>query len=455
MMHALAIMGVSFGAMLELHSIPLEDSTPGEGPSQILTFFADVDSDAVADLFILEGTKLSVVSRVGAIHQTVLPHGVSAFDIADIDGDGAAEVIAVQGRTVFRIPIALQGDPVDPNKMFSVDSLYATAYSGPLPTVLVTKGALGDTLIALPMESGLSRFAVDGTPVDETPYTTADKSFYSVPRSLVPGTVSSGLSIQYLSTTTLEIDSPSYPAASGMGYTYLSPELLREARAIDPRKWPWFEITADDTKQTRVYCAVDSELHTILRIADVALGSDGAVTSVPSPGPERRYPGALVPGQDREKVDFNGDGYADILLWNAPRPGISVDSLLRAVTGRDWPITLTVHLYSPDKGRFEPMSATKLEFRIPVTWFLAYGVPLRDYVLRDIDGDGKTDLAMCTEESHYAVWLYREGFTTAPDEKHVFPEPITGIEHAIDIEGNGKTSIVLRGDSRVYALYAK
>ena len=82
-------------------------------------------------------------------------------------------------------------------------------------------------------------------------------------------------------------------------------------------------------------------------------------------------------------------------------------------------------------------------------------VPLRHHVLADFNGDKKTDLGMCTEEKEYSVWLYSDGFAAVPDEKHTFTENITGIELTGDVAGNGKTSIVLRSDHYVYALYAK
>jgi len=453
MTNAIFLLGFCFGAIFELHSIPLETPAPGEGAAPALTFFADADSDDVADLFILEGTKLTVVSRDGKIHETVLPHGVSVFDVADIDGDGAAEVIAVQRRAIFRIPLALQGAAVEANRLFDADSLYVRAYNGPMPSVLVTEQhAGGEKQIALPTLSGVEYRSLDGSIVNEVPYESSTTEFQSVSNPVDPDLAASELSIHYYAETVLTLGSvPSEIPLPQRGFGAPVPE--RED--TDPLDWPWFVVKQTESRNTRAYWMVDGMLNTIIRIADVPTTKDGAATSPIVPGPERRYAGANVIGGDAP-ADFNGDGFADILLFNTPRPGISVDSLLRAVTGRNWPVTLVVHLYSPDKGRYEPAAATSLEFRIPVTWFLSEYGPLRHPVMADFNGDGKTDLGMCTEEDEFGVWLYNDGFNATPDEKHSFPENIISIEHVGGIAANDRrSSIVLRGDTRVYALSAE
>ena len=76
--------------------------------------------------------------------------------------------------------------------------------------------------------------------------------------------------------------------------------------------------------------------------------------------------------------------------------------------------------------------------------------------MADFNGDGKTDLGMCIEENLFGVWLYNDGFKATPDEKHSFPENIISIEHVVNIAATDRrSSIVLRGDTRVFALYAE
>ncbi|MDZ4860605.1 MAG: hypothetical protein SGI88_16640 [Candidatus Hydrogenedentes bacterium] len=446
----LVMAGITLGAIFELHSIPLEAAAPGEGPSPALTFFAHADSDAIADLFVLEGTLLTVVSRNGSIHETVLPHGVSVFDVADIDGDGTSEVIAVQRRAIFRIPLALQGATIEASRLFDADTLYASAYNGPMPSVLVVEAhAGGAKQIALPTASGIEYRNLDGSLVNEVPYGSTSTVFSSISNPIESKLAATGLSIQYYSHTELVPDAAS-PDDVALERNFSGVAAIGDGA---PDYLLWFMVNRMDSQTTRAYWYVDEIMNTVIRIADVPTTQDGVANGAIVPGPERRYAGALV-NTGEPPADFNGDGFTDILLWNAPRPGISVDSLLRAVTGRNWPITLTAHLYSPDKGRYEPAVAASFEFRIPVTWFLAGDGPLRHQVLADFNGDGKTDLGMCTEEDEFGVWLFDDGFRPNPDEKHAFPESITGIEHITEISSSGKTSIVLRGDKRIYALYA-
>ncbi|MBM3288851.1 MAG: VCBS repeat-containing protein [Candidatus Hydrogenedentes bacterium] len=459
MIAAAIAIAAALGALFDVHTIPLDAQPPG-GPQQMVqTLWALADNDAVADLLLLQGNKLTTFLSTGEIRETQLPAGVSAIDVADIDGDGHAEIIAVQGKAVLRCALALPGDAKGPVKLFEADSLYALAPALPTPAVIVQRADdSGKWLVTLPTAAGLERRSLDGTPVDASPYAESrHRTENYTPKSYRDsGSLHLGFSAEsefYLAPRPTEEAKRKgdETIVLGAGATATG---LRHASNDDAVNWPWFAVRTDKAKMTRAYCAVEESLNTLVRMCDVAIDAGGTPAGIAVPGPERRYPGAMVPVRDTAP-DFNGDGYADLLLWNAPRPGISVDALLRAVVGRNWPMTLTVHLYSPDKGRFEPMPATELVYRIPVTWFLTGGVPLRHYVLADFNGDKKTDLAMCTAENEYAVWLYTDGFPAVPDETHTFTENITGIELTGDIASNGKTSIVLRSTGHIYALHAK
>ena len=457
------ILAAALGAFFEVHTIPLERSLVENKPATAKTFFAKADNDATVDLFILQGNTLTAYSSTGGLRESALPTGVTAFDVADVDGDGQYEIIAVNGASVIRIPLALQGETAEPTRLFDADSFYAQAIPEPDPTVLVVPVAdTGQLAVALPTAEGEQLRALDGTVVETRAYARSRIRFFVV------GTESDehSLTLPIYSHSTFDVhpDSgagePVSPKPLDDVYSFGglgragNARSLREAVGDKPSNWPWFAVLRDKDKVTRAYCAVEESLNTLIRMCDVATALGDNPKRFADPGPQRRYPGAMVPIV-KEAPDFNGDGNSDLLLWNAPRPGISVDALLRAVVGRDWPISLTVHLYAPDKGRFEPQAATELKYRIPVTWFLTGLVPLRHCVLADFNGDKKTDLAMCTAENEYSVWLYSDGFAAAPDEKHTFTENITGVELTGDVAGNGKTSVVLRSDHYVYALYAK
>ena len=458
MTSVMLISSIALGAFFELHTIPLDEPAQ-RGAANAITFFANADNDRVADLFILQRNKLSVVSRAGGVRETVLPQGVSAFDVADVDGDDVYEIVAVQGRNILRMPLSLQGDMPEPSTLFEADSLYAGVHTGPTPTVLVVPldastngGKLG---VLLPTNSGTELRAANGDLVRQTPYAETRSEFSVYRAEYSPADSSLDLVFNAISTHIPGAQpDPARASADVLTHDALNALSLRNAAKDQVVNWPWFNVRSDKLKMVRAYCAIEESLNTVVRMCDVAVGPDGTAEGAIEPGPERRYPGAMVTPSS-EPPDFNGDGYADLLLWNAPQPGISVDSLLRAVVGRNWPITLSVHLYSPVKGRFEPAAATTLTYRIPATWFLTGPLPLRHHVLSDFNGDGKTDLAMCTEENEYAVWLYSDGFAATPDEKQVFPETITAIEQTADVAAKGKTSIVLRSDKHIFVLYAK
>ncbi|MCC6154256.1 MAG: hypothetical protein IT367_10885 [Candidatus Hydrogenedentes bacterium] len=455
-MNLAALIIVACSGIFELHSIPLNADATQRGPSLALVFFANADKDDATDLFVLEGNVLSVHTHRGEVRQTTFPAGVSIFDVVDLDADGVYEIVAVQGKSIIRLPIALQGEAANAVKLFDAESLYSSTLDGPVPRVLVIEH-MGSPAIALPTFTAIQYRRVDGSLVSETPHDKKESFTHGQRREF--GDTSSALELGYTGFMTFETFAGDQPPAKGSLYyyaesSYRSSLELRNAASEVPNNWPWFTVHNKQGLVTRAYCAVDESLMTLVRTCDVQMDKNGFPETVPSPGPARRYPGALVTSPS-DFPDFNGDGYKDLLLWTAPTPGISVDALLRAVVGRNWPITLAAHMYSPSKGRFEPEAESTLMFRIPVTWFLEGPSPLRNPVFADFNGDKKTDLAMCTEENEYGIWYYTDDFSAIPDEKYTFKENITDIELTADVAGNGKTSIVLRSDRYVYALYAK
>jgi hypothetical protein len=197
-----------------------------------------------------------------------------------------------------------------------------------------------------------------------------------------------------------------------------------------------------------------------VRIAQVARGGEGANPSVRM-GPPRRYPGRLARAAERPFAwgetpwpDFDGDGFADLLLWKAPLPGRSVDSMAEAVTGGSWPVRLTAHLFSPGKGRYEPRPAGRIEARLPVWRLLdlARGAPLRHAVFDDLDGDGGDDCAFATDVDRYGVWLFGDGFAATPSASYAFSSVIAGIEYAGPLGPGRASAILLRTRRAVHVL---
>lgn len=232
----------------------------------------------------------------------------------------------------------------------------------------------------------------------------------------------------------------------------------RDAADQGPASWPWFPLRTDGARSRRVIYALappDSR-NTIIRIQEFEQEPASIAERNARLGPERWYPGALVlPGDGLP--DFNKDGYTDLVLWRSPEPGTSVDSLTRILMQGIWPVDLTTHLFSVEKRRYEPVPSARVKCNAPVLWFLTSGsgVPLRHCVLRDFDGDGRTDLGCSTAPGIYSVWLYgKRGFGADPDHTQVVAGPLVAIDFCGDLETRGRTSLALRTEKALYVLRA-
>jgi len=227
-------------------------------------------------------------------------------------------------------------------------------------------------------------------------------------------------------------------------------------------EWYAVPLHADQTNRQYVVYRGDGSGSTLIHVRTV-LGDAGIhERSEAKIGPIRRYPGALFKREDdgwlskayTYNPDFNGDGYFDLVLWDAPRPGVSIDSLVRTVMGRSWPVRVAIHLYVPDKARYDPKPAGMISAKVPINFFLNRN-PVANIAMVDVDGDGLTDLGFSTEPNNYHLWLAADGFARDPDWTHTFGEPIKRVEFSADLSGNGRTSILLRGEKNLYLLQAR
>ena len=82
------------------------------------------------------------------------------------------------------------------------------------------------------------------------------------------------------------------------------------------------------------------------------------------------------------------------------------------------------------------------------------GLPLRHLVLQDINGDGRTDVALATGLARFAVWFCKAqgSFSKDPDCTAELPEAIREVALVADM-GEGRPSVIaLRGDKAIYVL---
>ena len=180
----------------------------------------------------------------------------------------------------------------------------------------------------------------------------------------------------------------------------------------------------------------------------------GAVPSRAAYGPAKRYPGAPLM-LDAPMPDFTGDGYADLALWHAPTPTLSPGALAKAMTSGTWPIWIRIHPFVPERGRFASRSSGGIEVRAPLTWFLeGYGrVPLRCLVSEDFDGDGRDDLAFAAQPTLFQMWRYEQrGLSDPPFFSHRFQESLQSVAQLCDVRGDGRNSLVLRGERSLFVL---
>ena len=440
-------------ALFEVHSLPLPSSD-----AQVL--LANADGDATADVFVVDGLRLVAYPSAANYAPVTIPlaEDTSAFDIADLDSDGRNEVIGVSRERILCYTIPTEGTAPQPRELFALHTQFADNARSPYPQVIVVKRE-GRPLLALPCSETIELRATDGTLVSQHPIKEETLVSTDLPYSLswsfgrIEGDLSIDVSMRRhpdpqsvlpggLSATPME------DAIERRPYGYKRPDYRSE------QPYWWFGLKTDGTTQLRALCSPGSPRHPVtnIRIREASSEEDDFMDKNITLGPERRYPGNVILSEGRS--DFNHDGYVDLVLWKAPMPGMSVDALTRAITGGAWPLDIVVHLFSPEKKRFEPVPRAQISLSIPVLWFLQGG-PIHNEVFRDFNGDGRTDIACGNAKNGFAVWLFTEtGFPKSPDFQYTFPEPVLGLEFAASLDGKGRTSIGLRGEKNFYLLRA-
>ena len=456
---AWACLGVQFEAL----TIPLNHEEAGVFPAQI-------DAGSGADIFVLDGYTLAIYSGSAAqfLASIQLENGTSGFDVADVDGDGRSEIIAVCGERIQRYAIPKDGTAATPVELFTLRTWLSEPEMKPSRCVLVVERE-GRALLALPREKAVELHALDGSlvasyPVHEKPPDKEDRystsSFYTttVEPSSLGGRDAVERSVQRLIRYEPELpeDLAHTKQPDNPNRTWYGAAFSAARGKVD--QWPWFPLRTSGASPERVLFAAEQPPIQEMRIRIWRPMPDEKVPKEKQGniGRERRYPGTQLDiGQDLP--DFNHDGYADLILWRSPMPGMSADSLMRAITAGVWRVDVAVHLFNPEKDRYEPIPAASITCSVPIMRFINYyNPPLECCVLRDLDGDGRTDFACSTGVGRYSVWLYGEtGFQEKPDFDGTFSDRISGIEFRSDLEGKGRTSIGIRTKKALYVLKAR
>jgi hypothetical protein len=451
---ASALVCTCLAALFDVHAFPLP-----EPHAHVL--LANADADGTADVFILDGLRLTAYSSAADYAPIIIPlaDGTSAFDIVDLDGDGRSEVIAVCHDRILRYTIPPEGASLPAEELFTLQTQLDPAPS-PYPQVLVVKHE-GRSLLALPCAGAIELRAADSTLVSR--YAAADKTLLVADDNTNvwplwrPPSREGDLDLDVWILRQFEPES----VTADIPFAPFPNDSERRApdRFVfdgDPSEEPctWFPLKTDRTTLLRALCKPARRgQSTTVRIREAKSEEDDFLDKNTTLGPARNYAGEQV-SYNEDYPDFNGDGYVDLTLWKAPSPGVSVDALTRAITGGAWPLDLVFHLFSPEKRRFEATSCSRIALTVPVRWFLE-GEPVQNEVFRDFDGDKRTDFALSDTDHSFSAWLFTDnGFSRSPDFRYTFPESIQDVAFRADLDGSGRTSIGLRTDKHLYLLKA-
>lgn len=419
-----------------------------------------------ADIVVLNGNELTAYAApaIQSLTRFVLPAGVSAFDIHDIDDDGRNEIVMVSGDQIISVAITETGDVGTPRELFSLHTLLAGASDRPFPYVLVVHDGL-KPMLALPCEDTFELRNIDGTRVKSLPIgpDAPKRVSFGAPietwANLVPEVGRSG-ALEGRINRTVDF-APEWPAEVPIEVELPrqrrgTQTQMRDAANLDEASWPWFPLHTDGSSKERVLYALDPPDYrsTLLRIRTSKQKQDTENPRDVQLGPKRRYPGRIVV-LENDTPDFNGDGFVDILCVSAPDPAASIDGITRAVVGRVWPCRITAHLFSADKQRYDPVPAARIEHRLPVAWLLTSELTdmARYWIARDLNGDKRSDLVVPVASDRIAVWLStEEGFRQEPDFTFTLDEPLLGVDFRADLDGKGRTTIGLRTEHTLHTL---
>lgn len=452
---------------LVLHGAPTLEALP-HSPGSDYAFVAALEEGEAAAIVVLGAAGLYVypeASRAGAWHRA-LDGEVSAFDLYDIDDDGALEAVWIQGKQLYACAMTADATP---RVLFSMEA--PTLPDGPFPQVLVRDTEEGLRFM-VPSEKRLLEYGLDGAlhrehslDAQSAGHAMLGAPFRAwTPLQAVTGSAGSleihGTRVQALKPALEEFATALDPAL--VARRSPTPQQLAEAGRQESVFWPWFPLEQREPEErpfaaSRVYYAVDgvgAGGDTLVRVWRRSTlsdpeGGEGLMTL----GPVRRYPGLALPPPSGA-ADFNGDGYNDLMTWRAPQPAPTADSLARAITRGTWPATLSVHLYMPENERFAARAAARIEVELPINWFLSGFPPFQLLQTDDLSGDGKSEVLFALSETRLGVWrLEGDRFvamhgaggieTPEPLQRHIATAP-PGPEHG--------GSVVFAGEEQFWVL---
>ncbi|MEX2015019.1 MAG: hypothetical protein WD873_00185 [Candidatus Hydrogenedentales bacterium] len=446
--------------------------TEMDGSDSAQLFVAPLDDQGNRAIFLADSAQLLIFMPpdYDAPMRYALPAETAYLDVADVDGDGQTEVIIVAGQDVYTAAPAAQ---LPLQRLAQLPAAAPSPTRGPIPTYIAHR-ANGGVVLRVPARDGYqelpllpdaatpalqdSEVQAAGQPTTET----------TAPSAADPGAVDHAFSpaaaVELFAVTppqTAPPDGVEYvmhpygglaaaPLADAPQYQRSGTVAqARDAADLPPEDWPWFYLQSSTGAARALYALDPPDFdRTLLRIA--------ARDAKRPLGPARMYPGAIVPPRDHPP-DFNGDGWADLLLWRAPAPTFSLSSLTRWAQSGRWSLDLMVHLFDPSSMRYQARPAALLRTRVPLAGFLEpeAGLPVSLWVLNDFDGDGQDDLLLKTEPRRLDLWLFRGQFADEPDAALELAEPVTQIEFSGPLQPNGPAILIVRTQTKRHLIRFK
>ncbi len=417
-------------------------------------FLIDADLDGTGDVAVLDGFELTVYptgNRANPIALT-LPPDARAMDIVPDPETGKMVVLAVCGGEVRLFRLA---DGNEAGQTLFEHTSYLSEGEQPYRQVLVFARE-GESLFFLPETDAIELRTWSGELRERIePERDEGAQRFEELTGFPDSTLSLG------SATSLQFwikrrvgnepafirDQPTEdPGPQRHSWSFTAIDEFNDLDA-PPIDWPWFALRGDIEEPPRVRCAIRLQPpETYVRLDTIR--SDSAKGGI---GPARKFPGMLT-RLNAELPDFNGDGYTDLLLWNTKRPSVSPATLARMALEQDWPVRLTAHLFDPETNRYTAKPFASISVR--AAWDLllnqAYGSPLDHTVVRDIDADGRTDIAFTVDDRTYVRWMMHADGPSVEEIR--MDEPIVEVSFQEALDSTARITIGLRTASKLYVI---